>query len=305
MIKSIYNPNLKIISAWNVTSQEKHLNYYLADLDSNLTFSNGWINFPPFGYCDIDISYFNGPLGFRIYIYEGDELIYTQDYYWSEELPQNYFYSNPRDVQYGSWESLQFHDDYEGLIEFKETDVVYDLGANVGVFTKWLLNKFNNIEHIYAFEPTPHLVGYMNKTFSIYPNVTIFNKAISNKNKTAVFQTFQNSVSNTLIDFDDKNHTYSGGVEVECVNLEQFINQNNLLQPTLLKIDIEGSEYDLVNSSSDEFLSNIPKIILEFHRNYDGEVWSIIKRLLNLDFKVKVVPNNYVDHPMGTIIFTK
>ena len=305
MIKSIYNPDNKVLSAWNITNTEKYLNYYLADLDSNLTFSNGWVNFPSFGYCDIDVSYFDSPLGFRIYLYEGDDLVYMQDYYWSEGLPQNYFYSNPRDVQYGSWEALQYHNDYEGLIEFKEDDVVYDLGANVGVFTKWLLNKFNNIKQIYAFEPTPNLVSYLNKTFQNNPNVTIFDKAISDRNKTTIFQTFLNSVSNTLIDFENKNHTYSGGVEVECVNLEEFIIQNNLSQPTLLKVDIEGSEYDLIDSSSDEFLSNIPKIILEFHRNYDGEVWSIIKRLLNLDFKVKVVPNNYVDHPMGTIIFTK
>jgi len=305
MIKSIYNPDNKVLSAWNVTNTEKYLTYYLADLDSNLTFSNGWVNFPPFGYCDIDVSYFDGPLGFRIYLYEGDDLVYMQDYYWSEGLPQNYFYSNPRDVQYGSWEALQYHNDYEELIEFSEDDVVYDLGANVGVFTKWLLNQFNNIKHIYAFEPTPNLVSYMNKTFQNNSNVTIFGKAISDRNKTTIFQTFLNSVSNTLIDFENKNHTYSGGIEVECINLEEFITQNNLSQPTLLKVDIEGSEYDLINSSSDEFLSNIPKIILEFHRNYNGEVWSIIKRLLNLDFKVKVVPNNYVDHPMGTIIFTK
>ena len=83
MIKSTYDFENKIISIWNVTNNEKHLTYYLADLDSNLTFSNGWVNFPPFGYCTLDVSYFESPIGLRIYMYKEDELVYMQDHYWS------------------------------------------------------------------------------------------------------------------------------------------------------------------------------------------------------------------------------
>lgn len=308
MIKSKYTPENGIISIWNHFPTPKEYNYYIQDLDSNLCFTKGWISFPPRGYGELLVweamrPYVNS-LGVRIQLRDGDNLIYSQDHYITDNYPQNYFYSNPTDLQYGSWHTILYEKEYEGLITFNENDVVYDLGANIGIFIKWSLQQ-SNLKQIYAFEPTPELVGYMNQTFEGVNNVSIFEKAISGKNTTAKFFTFESSVSNTLLDFGGKNETYKGYIEVECVNLEQFIKENNLLPPTIIKMDIESAEYDSIENMSDEFLSNIQQFILEYHENFNGEIWGIIKRFLNLGFNITLKADTNLSYQMGTIIFTK
>lgn len=308
MIKSKYTPENGGIQVWNILGGEKQYDYALIDLDSNLCFSKGWIKFPPNGYGELmvfeSILPFINKLGVRLQLFEGDKVIHSQDHYTTEELPKNYFFNSLRDLQYGSWFSIQYEGEYEGLLTLSENDVIYDLGANIGVFTRWALIQ-TNPNHIYAFEPTPELVGYMNETFSGNENVTIFDKAIAGKNTTAKFFTFENSVSNTLLDFGGKNETYRGYIEVDCVNLEQFIKQHDLLPPTLIKMDIESAEYDSIENLSDEFLSNVSQFILEYHENFNGEIWGPIKRFLNLGFTIKMKQGNDLNYKMGTIIFTK
>ena len=145
----------------------------------------------------------------------------------------------------------------------------------------------------------------MSKTFEGYSNVTLFDKAIAGENMTAKFFTFENSVSNTLLDFDGKNENYKGYIEVECVNLEQFIKLYQLQSPTLIKMDIESAEYASIKNLSDEFILSINQFILEYHENFNGEIWNVIKRFLDLGFKVKVKPGDDLNYKMGTIIFTK
>lgn len=308
MVKSSYNSSEGIVTITNLTSLEKRFDYSLIDLDTNLCFTKGWMSFPSYGTCDIQVwdsilSVVN-KLGIKVQLFENNNLIYSQDYYTSEGVPQNYFYSSPLDIQFGSWYSLSNEGEYEGILNISDGEVIYDLGANIGVFTKWALNKAN-VKHVYAFEPTPELIGYMGQTFEGNSNVTLFDKAIAGEPMTAKFFTFENSVSNTLLDFGGKNENYKGYIEVECVNLEQFIKSYELLPPTLIKMDIESAEYASIENLSDEFLSNVNQFILEYHENFNGEVWNVIKRFLNLNFKVKVKPGDDLNYKMGTIVFVK
>ena len=60
-----------------------------------------------------------------------------------------------------------------------------------------------------------------------------------------------------------------------------------------------------IENLSDEFLLNVNQFILEYHENFNGEIWNVIKRFLDLGFKVKVKPGDDLNYKMGTIVFTK
>ena len=47
MIKSKYNPENGIVSLWNCLNTQQRYDYTLLDLDTNLCFTKGWIDFPP------------------------------------------------------------------------------------------------------------------------------------------------------------------------------------------------------------------------------------------------------------------
>ena len=64
---------------------------------------------------------------------------------------------------------------YEFITEVKEGDVVMDVGASAGPFTRSILHK--NPKHVYCVEPSKHFVPILEKNTEGHP-VTIVNKAI-------------------------------------------------------------------------------------------------------------------------------
>ena len=64
---------------------------------------------------------------------------------------------------------------YEFITEVKEGDVVMDVGASAGPFTRSILHK--NPKHVYCVEPSKHFVPILEKNTEGHP-VTIINKAI-------------------------------------------------------------------------------------------------------------------------------
>ena len=119
MIKSLYNSSTGIIDVTNLTNLSKRFDYSIIDLDTNLCFTRGWIALPP--KCTHQISLWEtilpvvNKLGIKVQLFEDNQLVYSQDYYTSEGLPQNYFYNNPLDIQFGSWHSLANEGEYNGL----------------------------------------------------------------------------------------------------------------------------------------------------------------------------------------------
>ena len=77
----------------------------------------------------------------------------------------------------------------------------------------------------------------------------------------------------------------------------------------LLKIDIEGAEYDLLSKTDIGSLVKAKNIILEFHDNNDGRVNMLIKKLVSADFAVKLydelIQNEVNEKADHGVIFAK
>tara|TARA_R110000737_G_scaffold163384_1_gene190980 strand:+ start:58 stop:1017 length:960 start_codon:yes stop_codon:yes gene_type:complete len=291
--------------------------YFISDLDSNLCAIRGWFTLPK-THSNITIKL--NPdiidkltLGIKITLREKNkEVVYSKDFYLKDEIPQNYFFSPYDEMSWGSWDSIMYGDEYKNMFEIFEDDIVYDLGANVGAFSKWVDLKYPYTQ-IYGFEPTPGYLDCLNNTFSNKEQIQFFSKAISNKEEIKHFNIFKDGVTNSLIP-NLNNHNaenYKGKVEIECVNLEEFINKNNLFQPTFIKMDIEGAEYDVIDSLSDEFILNTRILLLEFHNFHYKEglkverLYNIIGRLISLGFGFDIKRGDSLNDPSGTIIFKK
>jgi FkbM family methyltransferase len=202
------------------------------------------------------------------------------------------------DITYGSWESLVYRKECD--IIFRNDDVIYDLGANVGVFSIWCSKQ--NVNHIYAFEPDNECIFNMRELFKDKQNVEIINKAILDVDKQSVFYLQEHSIANSLFKKSDKS------IQVECINLEKFITTNNFKKPTILKCDIEGAEYDVIGSLSDKFFDSIRIFILEFHfltEHCKLNLYKIIERFLKMRYSVRLTDMSQFENDVGTLIFEK
>ena len=51
------------------------------------------------------------------------------------------------------------------------------------------------------------------------------------------------------------------------------------MENTLVKIDIEGSEYDLFATIPDNLLCKIKQLVIEIHHPFQPYKWSLLERL--------------------------
>ena len=128
--RSEYNDSSRILRINNRSSEDVHIDLSLICLDTELCFYNGWAAMPAWGYADIDLSqtYSDGihQLGIGVIIFskETGESIYRRDHMVKDGKPLNLISSDLKELQYGSWYTLIFQNECEGIFNFSEDDVI-------------------------------------------------------------------------------------------------------------------------------------------------------------------------------------
>lgn len=146
-----------------------------------------------------------------------------------------------------------------------------DIGANQGVFTLFL-SKYSS--HVYCFEPLPWLAEYLKNKYKGC-NVSIMNCALGEFNcemhlnipsiENKRYETRSSLISqfdNAYI--DGKRVTNVDKILVEVKKLDDF-HINNL---GLIKIDVEGFEYEVLKGAEETILQNRPTIFIEIEQRH-------------------------------------
>lgn len=170
--------------------------------------------------------------------------------------------------------------------QVKEGDVVFDIGANIGLFSYYSILK--GAKKVYAFEPGISQSNAIKDNFN-FDNLRVEQKAVTEK--TGVLRFSEHKTKSILSGFFEEEVREEDYNIIECssVNLMEYCKYNNIEKINFLKMDCEGSEYSIFESLSDEFIENIDKISMEYHFNSDGRVKYLINRLENNGFVVETI----------------
>ena len=187
-------------------------------------------------------------------------------------------------------------------IELKTIHTVIDIGAHVGSFSM-ITSKY--VKQVIAFEPDPE--GYRlcleNVATNNRNNITVVNKAIGETTQKLKFYLGLTSGRNTLCNTEFTKTQKI--IDVDCIGINDLFTQYKIIQPILLKMDIEGAEYTILNKISDENLKKIKILVLEAHQ-YADKTWSyftIIKLLEDKGFKLsKIYPAIVTKNILGVTI---
>src|SRR5262249_33181960 len=131
------------------------------------------------------------------------------------------------------------------------------------------------------------------------PKNSKHNVAISDRNEPVQLFISENRESNSIQSSIAAEYGLRGSVTCPGITFERFVKANNIDRIALLKVDIEGSEEHLFDSTSDDMLRKIRQIAVEFHDFVPGsistkKVEQIIERLVFLGFYC--IPFSYM-HP--------
>lgn len=134
-------------------------------------------------------------------------------------------------------------------------DVCFDIGANVGFYTL-LFSK--NAKQVVSFEPVPRNLKYLFEMINLncLKNVLVIPAAVSKESKCMRFNTGENCALGKLDN--------SGEITVLSVSCDEFIERYNII-PTLIKIDVEGAEVDVLLGATKLLSTHKPQILLSTH----------------------------------------
>lgn len=156
-------------------------------------------------------------------------------------------------------------------IDFKEGDIVIDIGANVGIVSIYLAKRYPFLK-IYSFEPVKQ--NYDNLIKNIELNkiekgiITAENVAITKDRREIdiVTPVYNTGASSGVFKGRDLNIFNSNTfIHIPSITFDDIFSKYKIEKCKLLKIDREGAEYEILYNANTDNLKKCEIMKLEFH----------------------------------------
>jgi FkbM family methyltransferase len=174
---------------------------------------------------------------------------------------------------------------FDPVCVFDEKEVVVDCGAFTGDTAQLFIEKTNNkFKHYYAFEPDSENYKKLEATFSERDDITAVNAGIWSETTTLKFKS--GHTASSVI-------SSAGDISVNVVSIDDYFAKTNDI-PTLIKMDIEGSESAALRGAENIIRKHKPKLaICVYHKPEDlGVIPKLIKEYRD-DYKLYI--RHYTD----------
>ena len=150
-------------------------------------------------------------------------------------------------------------------IPFREKDVVLDIGAHVGMFSIYLARRFPFLT-IFAFEPSP--LNYQNCRENIrlnqVKNVSLFPLAVTGDGRRVNMYGNPLNTGETSVYCPGLTH-FGAFADIPSLTLDYIFREHRIKTCKLLKIDCEGSEYEILYQTG--VLKQVTYLAGELHTN--------------------------------------
>ena len=186
------------------------------------------------------------------------------------------------------------------------------IGAHSGGWLTQLFEKYQN-QNILLVEPVPYNIALLKENTAKYKNINIETSAVSEKDQIKKFYYVKPDAvkklgkhwASGIGSFDKQhilNHKYKrfmvSDSDIEQIDI-QYLSFSNLIEKysissiDLLQIDVEGAEFEILNSIDFEKIK-INKIIFEF-KHFDGtfkegpKLKLIKEKLIKFNYQLKEI----------------
>jgi FkbM family methyltransferase len=235
----------------------------------------------------VPIEYFdfhNNPdfSGFLVEIYSEDRLqllesatLYLKNSQLKRKIPKLHNFE-PLFINYDQFFVKRI---YDNLFAGERMDNIIDVGASVGLFTQWALDRFGRGTNILAFEPNPVAIQGFKNVHSEKIKVKLHEAAVASfEGEIELGINPENSIVSSV------NMNTENKIKVKTITLKSAMEELRWAEADLLKVDIEGGEYDLI-ANTEDFPFRF--ILLEFHDN-EGQLEDLISKLETKGYEIDI-----------------
>jgi FkbM family methyltransferase len=187
--------------------------------------------------------------------------------------------------------------DIDRLVKKLPTEpVIIDVGANAGLFDVLIYSKIKK-PIVFAYEPMPANVEVFQKTINDNERLSaihLYQAAVTGTEKDFIDLYTEDTEANTVVSsvFSDFNGANSKKLQVPAKSLSSIIAEHQLERVDLLKLDCEGSEYEILYNTSESVLQNVRVMVIEVHHIDDERcnLASLATYLRNAGYANKILP---------------
>jgi len=187
-------------------------------------------------------------------------------------------------------------------VEYLISNIKYpiiDIGAHIGVFSLYasvLCPKSN----VLALEPEPSNFQLLKENLRLnkIKNVTPIKSALiaCKESKTELYLS-----TNTHNHSTNKPINQSTSITVPATNLEKIIKQHKLSKIGILKMDIEGAEFQIISNIQYPIFDLIQNMVIEYHETEKNKRADLENTIRSHGFSVEHFPNHF-DKKLGLLI---
>jgi FkbM family methyltransferase len=207
--------------------------------------------------------------------------------------------------------NFQEHVINNSFYALKKSDVVFDIGTNVGLMTLQFAQLVPEGK-VYSFEPTHYALQRLKRNLELNPElakrVEVTNTFISAKSETApnivAFSSWKVNGES-----DSSNHPVHLGTPkstegVPSITLDDFVKMKNIGRINFIKIDTDGHEYEVFQGARETLRKLRPFVVFEIglyvleekkidYNFYDNYFKELNYSLYDTKSKKKITLSNY------------
>jgi FkbM family methyltransferase len=167
---------------------------------------------------------------------------------------------------------------------------VYDIGANVGFHAIAAARRIGPDAKVVCFEALPDNAKRIeyNAASNKLANVQVIAAALGKSEGEAAFWTSRQPTWGKLASVGKKPDKFAKEVNVSLRRLDSVVDELKLPAPTLIKMDVEGSEIDVLEGARQTLERHHPILLIEAH----GTNAAIENFLLATGYRVGVLGKN-------------
>jgi FkbM family methyltransferase len=184
----------------------------------------------------------------------------------------------------------------QGLaITVPDRPIIIDIGANVGFFSLFAAFRFAGAK-IFCYEPIASNFKQLNRNKRLNENIQMscFQKAVYGYSGEVAISYDPTDDFTTSASIFNRADMRESTVQVPCVTLQDIFNEHQLEHIDLLKMDCEGSEYEILYNCPVNYLHRVDQMAMEVHggTGANQNIASLSDYLNSVDYNT----HQYEDH---------
>ena len=189
----------------------------------------------------------------------------------------------------------------KAILKFSKPGMVaYDIGANVGIFSFLFASIVGEDGMVYSFEPEEINYTCFAKSLEKHDqkNIVLDKRAVGRRKSTESFDRRGGAFSGRLVG-NGLYKTTGNITTVDTVSIDYVVKEEGYRVPDILKIDVEGNEYMVLEGMKNILETCGPIVICELHTHLGESAGQVTDLLSCCGYTISDVKNALTENSTG------